>query len=182
MSSTATITNTNNHFLVEVGKVKWFYKLDDDSFNDLKRYGDKKWICFNKLDSYNLETEYRQSKSNRTKPNLIQVLEGLYEVNLVKHICYPIYWEGDKTFILSDSKPSLMTKLNCFSSSKADSMPVMRSLWYTDNGEPFDEKISDQIEQKHIDLFLDDILAGADTSQVATFSEEVLKPAKERKY
>ena len=86
------------NFYIEITKVKWFYKLDEDSYKRKKRYGDRKWIFFSKLDSYNIELEYRNSRIQRRKPNLVQVLDGLYEVNLRLRECFPIYWEGYKLF------------------------------------------------------------------------------------
>ena len=62
-------------------------------------------------------------------------------------------------------------------------MPVMRSLWYNDTGEPLEENTSDEIEQKHIELFRDMILAQEENQieEEATYTDEVLKPNKTRK-
>jgi hypothetical protein len=166
--------NNNNRFIekpinfyIEIENVKWFYKPDqdqtttsnssgsnttnspniiiiDDSIND-SNSTNKKWLYFNKLDSFNLEVEYRslQTKrlfTNNIEPNLVQVLDGLYEVNLLTKKCNAIYW-------------------------KAQSMIVMRSLWFTDNNlEPFDEKSSDEIEKKHNELFREQISKTTDTN------------------
>ena len=56
----------------------------------------KKWIMFNKLDSFNLEVEYRsmQTQADASEPKLVQVLDDLYEVNLTTRKCYAIYWKG----------------------------------------------------------------------------------------
>lgn len=94
----------------------------------------KKWHMFSKMDSYNLELEYRDMMSRRqlglqSEPNVVQVLNDLYEVNLETKKCYPIYWKVAKT------------------------MSVMRCIWYTDSGEPFEEKAGEMIEKKHIELF-----------------------------
>ena len=36
-------------------------------------------------------------------------------------------------------------------------MTVIRSIWINDNGEPFEEKASEEIEKKHIELFKDQL-------------------------
>jgi hypothetical protein len=61
------------------------------------------WSIFNKLDSFNLEMEYRavqqikqeKSTNNNSERKLIQVLDNLYEVNLQTKVCLPIYWKGN---------------------------------------------------------------------------------------
>lgn len=155
--STTLKTNKLNqtiNFYIEIENVKWFYRLDqetnmntnlntanpniivtsDDPTSNETTINAKKWTYFNKLDSYNLELEYRniQSKKLYSKENvdsnLVQVLDGLYEVNLTTKKCYAIYW-------------------------KAQSMTVMRSLWFSEQGEPMEEKSSEDIEKKHIELF-----------------------------
>lgn len=105
----------------------------------------KKWYKFSKIDSYNLEIEHRDMMSKKmhnlnSEVNLVPVLNNLYEVNLETKKCYPIYWKSPKT------------------------MSVMRCIWYTDNGEPFDERIGDQIEKKHIELFKDQLANDSENS------------------
>jgi hypothetical protein len=36
-------------------------------------------------------------------------------------------------------------------------MTVMRSIWINDNGEPLEERASEEIEKKHIELFEDQL-------------------------
>ena len=57
-----------------------------------------KWQPFNKWDSYSLEMEYRERMTlkNPCEARLIQVLNNLYEVDLNKRRCTPIYWENGK--------------------------------------------------------------------------------------
>lgn len=94
---------------------------------------------FSKWDSINLETEYRKmvwSRKNRQsehdeEPVLVQVQNNLYEVNLQTRKCYPIYLKCGKK------------------------MKVQRCLWYRDTNEPFDEKIGEEIEKRHVELFRD---------------------------
>lgn len=43
-------------------------------------------------------------------------------------------------------------------------MSVMRSLWYFENGEPFEEETSEKIDKKHTDLFRKNLLNGNNES------------------
>lgn len=163
----------NNEFLIPVEHVRWFYKAEKDKHNsntnqvsasssDTKANtesdmnnntnGDaappigskiktvKNWVIFNKWDSINLETEYRKmtiarrlSRDNVDNEEvLVQVLDNLYEVNLQTRKCYPIYLKTGKK------------------------MKVQRCLWYRgETNDPFDEKIGNDIERKHLELFRD---------------------------
>lgn len=75
-------------------EVRWFYKSPDD----------KKWIPFIGYDSLRLECKYREIKQISTadsntevvkesEEELICVRGSLYEVDVAKKRCYPIYWE-----------------------------------------------------------------------------------------
>jgi hypothetical protein len=105
-------------------------------------HSSKKWQMFNKWDSYNLEVEYRKMlnktqlkiENNDCQPNLVQVLDRLFEVNLTTKKCYPIYWKSMK------------------------SMTVRRCLWYKENYEPLDETVDEMLEKKHIELFRDSLV------------------------
>lgn len=101
--------------------------------NSNNTVSNKKWIQFNKHDTANLEQKHRQifNEKKSTEPKLVQVLDDLYEVNLTTKKCYAIYWKGRRTF------------------------SVMRSIWFNENHEPFEEKSSEEIELKHIELFKD---------------------------
>jgi hypothetical protein len=64
----------------------------------------KKWYMFNKWDSYNIEVEYRDMLSRKhlnvaSEPKLVQVLDGLYEVNLGVKKCFSIYWKSKQNFV-----------------------------------------------------------------------------------
>lgn len=94
----------------------------------------KKWHMFTKAECKGLELEYRDMISKKhlniqCEPKLVPVLNNLYEVNLETKKCYPIYWKSSKT------------------------MSVMRCIWFSDSGEPFDERIGELIEKKHVELF-----------------------------
>lgn len=138
VSSTSLHKDPRMHFYIDIEDVKWFYKEELDPKNKKKNGTNVfKWSAFNETDSFNLELEYRnlQTKKNH-ETHLVQVLDGLYESDLTKKESYPIYWE---------SKP----------------MPLMRSIWFNENGEPFEEKSSELIEEKYIELFRDKIIQEA---------------------
>jgi hypothetical protein len=130
-TTTSNPTNTNT-------------SLAGNSDVNVHKISSKKWLMFNKTDSYNLELEYRDMISKKLlnaatdPPKTVQVLDSLYEVNITTKKCYSIYW---KSRIIS----------------------VMRVIWYTESGEPFDEKSGEEIEKKHIDLFRGDLLRSFDS-------------------
>ena len=129
---------------------------------------------FNKWDSINLETKYRElvmmSKQNGVMPSeddpavLVQVQNYLYEVNLITKKCHPIYLKNGKK------------------------IKVQRCLWYRDSNEPFDEKVGEEIEKRHVELFRDKLMMAANgsygemastntpvmVSQAAFFQEDTL--------
>lgn len=59
-------------------------------------------------------------------------------------------------------------------------MPVMRSLWYTDNGEPFEEITSEQIESKHVELFQNELETDSNEYNASTSSSDDSKTNKKR--
>lgn len=172
--------NKLNNFYIEIEQVGWFYKGDKEpnqttiipnngssstslpsvqsasnlldqtpNENDINNNNNnsnlsninvtrKKWHMFTKSECRSLELEYRDMMSKKhlnvqCETKLVQVLNNLYEVNLETKKCYPIYWKSSKT------------------------MSVMRCIWYTDSGEPFDERIGELIEKRHIELFKDQL-------------------------
>lgn len=66
---------------------------------------------------------------------LVQVQDNMYEVNLKTRRCCPIYLKSGRK------------------------MKVQRCLWYRDTNEPFDERVSDEIERRHVELFREALLA-----------------------
>lgn len=103
-----------------------------DSTNSNNPSNNKKWILFNKTDTAKLEAKYRALIINPNEASKsVTVLGDIYEVNLVTRKCYSIYWKIKRTY------------------------SVMRSVWFNEAGEPFEEKASDEIEAKHIELFGD---------------------------
>ena len=169
----ASSNNQINNFFINFESVGWFFKKDprvnsensqstsvadevnennnsssttNNTNNTASTTNNKKWVMFSKWDAYNLEAEYRdmmskkQSNNSNTEPKLVQVLDNLYEVNLATRKCYAIYWRNGRT------------------------MTVMRSLWFNDGGEPFEEKPSEEIEKKHVELFKDAIIASLEGS------------------
>lgn len=96
------------NFYIDIENVKWFYKLDQEQTSSTvvtnteneTDSSNKKWLYFNKLDSCNLEVEYRNIQAKKVnnipmqEPHLVQVLENLYEVNLKTKKSTAIYWKG----------------------------------------------------------------------------------------
>jgi hypothetical protein len=76
----------------------------------------------------------KQRLNQPSEPKLVQVLDNLYEVNLTTKKLYPIYWKQTKT------------------------MSVRRCIWFKDTNEPLDEKVGEEIERKHIELFRDSLV------------------------
>lgn len=68
--------------------IRWLYKEDSTS---------SKWSVFNGLDSLSLECEFLLSKQGncKTKMKAVQVLNRLFEVDILEKKCSPIYWEGN---------------------------------------------------------------------------------------
>lgn len=68
-------------------KVRWFY-IDETS---------KKWISFNGYDSIRIEMKYLRllKYSDKAEDDFkpLVVRDNLYEVDVAKKQCYPIYWE-----------------------------------------------------------------------------------------
>lgn len=50
----------------------------------------------------------------------------------------------------------------------------MRCIWYQENGEPFDEKASVEIEKKHVELFKDSFLKSNESSDSSIANELTL--------
>ena len=70
-------------------EVRWFYKKD----------GDKKWTAFIGYDSLRIECRYRVqlyevSEDEAAALDVILVRGGLYEVDVSKYSCRPVYWSG----------------------------------------------------------------------------------------
>jgi hypothetical protein len=53
----------------------------------------------------------------------------------------------------------------------AKTIYVMRSVWFSYNGEPLEEKSSDLIENKHLDLFKDKLLPNLISNDVCASNE-----------
>ncbi len=52
-------------------------------------------------------------------------------------------------------------------------MTVMRSIWINDNVEPFEEKASEEIEKKHIELFKDQLANEIDSCLSMDLNESI---------
>lgn len=93
------LIKTGAKFRINIEDVKWFFRdVDNEEAKKSKNSSYSiKWTPFDEIDSYNLELEYRNLiESNYDSNCIIQVLDGLYEVDLSKRECYSIYWEGKK--------------------------------------------------------------------------------------
>lgn len=201
-SNKSTCTSLDNksqlNFYIDIDQVRWFYKNDKESLqaaspisssssihadlqslagdvtttseaigvattnsNNSTVHTSKKWHMFSKWDSIMLEQEYRDMMMSNSdyKVKLVQVLDSMYEVNLSTRKCYPIYWRQMRT------------------------MTVRRCLWFKDN-EPLDEKVSDEIERKHVELFKESLtckslnINEADSGGDAKSDEELPKSSK----
>ena len=77
--------------LLEMNQVRWFYKEPD-----------KYWQPFCGSDSLRLEQSYRINQSLEREEVHIPVMGDMYEVDLLKRILVPIYWElcGKQTAVL----------------------------------------------------------------------------------
>jgi hypothetical protein len=120
----------------------------------------KKWYMFNKWDSYNLESEYRDmitkkqmNISTADEPKLVQVLDNLYEVNLATKKCNPIYWKGRN-------------------------LSITRGIWFIESSnEIMDDKLADEIEKKHMELFKDSLSSNnTDNNEVVQIKEQTTSP------
>ncbi|BHF73220.1 Phospholipase ddhd1 [Sparganum proliferum] len=107
-----------------VSDVRWFYKGE----------GGKKWLPFSGHDSIKIETHFQATLTQKTGRDevALQVRGDLFEVDITRRKCYPIYW---------DDKPT----------------PILRGTWFRDPGGPQcipidDELMAEQIETKHIQL------------------------------
>ncbi len=171
----STSSSTEQNFFIPIDQVGWFYKKEaldttglkanSSTASNMDEYEEtggigggqvnqdgssvstasnnnnnsKKWHTFNKIDSVNLELGYRCMLNEKLTEKLVQVLDDLYEVNLSSKKCYAVYWKGRRTF------------------------SVMRSVWFQENGEPFEEGLSDEIETKHVELYRDCLMRVVET-------------------
>lgn len=69
-------------------EIRWFYKQD----------GDKEWSPFIGYDSLRIECRFRALQTvedeNEIDNDVILVLGGLYQVDVSKKKCTPVYWSG----------------------------------------------------------------------------------------
>ena len=151
LPSTSSATNLASESLNETTSSSSITNTNDlnNNVNNLRNNSNhissKKWIMFNNRDSFNLEIEYRDMMSKKLTnvasgdaSKNVQVLDSLYEVNLATRKCNSIYW-------------------------KSRMVSVMRGIWCNESGEPLEEKISEEVEKKHIDLFRDVLLKSFDS-------------------
>lgn len=101
-------------------EIRWFHRSENA----------KKWAAFIGYDSLRIECRYRalevDSNGDLDANERILVLGGLYEVDVVKKKCFPVYWSGEKRVmcvcvkilqLLQTTSPTNTTKnyLICYS-------------------------------------------------------------------
>ncbi|CAH8438518.1 unnamed protein product [Schistosoma turkestanicum] len=145
LSTNSRYASKSDHFSLEVEQVRWFYR---DSNN-------KRWKPFIGFDSINLELNYRSRlgcntsdyEFNQVAPvvcnsewsavnHKVYVRGGLYEADIDRRCCVPIYWPDEKC-------PTR----------------ILRGTWYREghNGtlEPLDdESMAERLEAEHITCLL----------------------------
>lgn len=105
-------------------EIRWFYKQE----------GDKEWTPFIGYDSLRIECRYRALQTVEDEQEIdndvILVRGGLYQVDVAKRRCTPVYWSGD----LSD---------------------ITQGLWFYEyNGQPLEDNFGVPIETEHVAKFL----------------------------
>ncbi|XP_056022566.1 phospholipase DDHD1-like isoform X2 [Ostrea edulis] len=105
-------------------EIRWFYKQD----------GDKEWSPFIGYDSLRIECRFRALQTvedeNEIDNDVILVLGGLYQVDVSKKKCTPVYWSGDES-------------------------DITQGLWFYEyNGQPLEDKYGLQIETEHVAKFM----------------------------
>ncbi|XP_025104108.1 phospholipase DDHD1-like isoform X1 [Pomacea canaliculata] len=105
-------------------EIRWFHRSENA----------KKWAAFIGYDSLRIECRYRalevDSNGDLDANERILVLGGLYEVDVVKKKCFPVYWSGD----VSD---------------------IIRGAWFYDcTWQPLEDRYAILIEEDHITHFL----------------------------
>ncbi|XP_019383828.1 PREDICTED: phospholipase DDHD1, partial [Gavialis gangeticus] len=101
-------------------EVRWFFREE------------RKWKPFIGYDSLRLERAYRAlpAAAPEPEPEPVCVRGGLYEVDVLRADCYPVYWH------------------------QTEKIPVMRGQWFIDGTwQPLEEEESNLIEQEHLTCF-----------------------------
>ncbi|KAL5108854.1 Phospholipase DDHD1 [Taenia crassiceps] len=112
-------------------RVRWFYKEE----------ATKRWIPFGGYDSITIEISYLSLLKTRESGHSVEqvdssrpllVRDGLYEVDIIAHHCYPVYWE-----------------------SSIGPTDILRGTWFKDPGGPNcapidDESMVEQLESAHV--------------------------------
>ncbi|KAK3733023.1 hypothetical protein RRG08_002625 [Elysia crispata] len=105
-------------------EVRWFYKNEKN----------KKWSPFIGYDSLRIECRYRALGLNDESGDIdlndkILVRGGLYEVDVLKNLCTPVYWTEDE-------------------------LSICRGTWFEEgNWQPLPHSYSSQIEVEHMAKF-----------------------------
>nr|XP_022308567.1 phospholipase DDHD1-like [Crassostrea virginica] len=105
-------------------EIRWFFKQD----------GDKEWTPFIGYDSLRIECRYRALQTvedeKEIDTDVILVRGGLYQVDVSKKKCTPVYWSGDES-------------------------DITQGLWFYEyNGQPLEDTYGIDIETEHVAKFL----------------------------
>lgn len=117
---------------IPVERVRWFYGKGSAHVNT--------WKAFRGADSINIEREFRELKqaSGVDREGKVVVRDGLFEADLRKNLCSPIFWPGEKRSQHSHKKDWCTT-------------PIQRGLWFNKiNWIPLDFTLASFIEQEHV--------------------------------
>uniref|UniRef100_A0A8C2FXH6 DDHD domain containing 1b n=1 Tax=Cyprinus carpio TaxID=7962 RepID=A0A8C2FXH6_CYPCA len=136
-------SNSSRHrgeVVTELGpeEVRWFYKEDKRTWKPFVGHDSLKIeLAYRKYCELNPNEVRRRDAGEETEldsesinVDAVCVRGGLYEVDIHKKDCYPVYWN------------------------QQDHIPVMRGQWFTDGTWlPLEEEDSDLIELEHLDRF-----------------------------
>ncbi|KYO47211.1 phospholipase DDHD1 isoform B [Alligator mississippiensis] len=112
---------------------------EDTRIKEVMQHHERKWKPFIGYDSLRLERAYRALPAANApeaeaepepEPEPVCVRGGLYEVDVLRADCYPVYWH------------------------QTEKIPVMRGQWFIDGTwQPLEEEESNLIEQEHLTCF-----------------------------
>lgn len=121
---------------IPVERVRWFYGRGSAHANT--------WKAFRGADSINIEREFRELRrtSGVDREGKVVVRDGLFEADLRRNVCSPIFWPGEKRSQHSHKKDWCTT-------------PIQRGLWFNKiNWIPLDFTLASFIEQEHINVVI----------------------------
>ncbi|KAF6779485.1 Phospholipase DDHD1 [Paragonimus kellicotti] len=117
---------------IPVEAVRWFYGRGSGHLNT--------WKSFRGADTINIENAYREylRASPDSQPTKIVVRNDLFEVDIEKRICSPIFWPGQRRSAHAKKSDWCDT-------------PVQRGIWFNKiNWIPLDFEMALIIENEHV--------------------------------